>query len=246
MRISVSGTASQGKSTFVNDFIKEWSNYSTPEKTYRDLIKEKGYEHSQKTTKDAQWDILNFMIDEQMKYTRDDYVIFDRSPLDNIVYTIWACAKQDTDIDDEFVNKCMPLVKESMKFLDVIFVTPITKAAPIEIEDNGDREVDKVYIHEIDHLFKAIKRDWEENTESKFFQHDDRPAMIDMFGQPHERIQIAKLYIDADGDCIGQSDSPLVTEEELREMEAWKYKFGITNDQTKALNDPTKSDRGYQ
>ena len=133
MRISVSGTACQGKSTFIKDFIEEWSMYTTPEKTYRDLIKEKGYTHSQQTTKDAQWDILNCMVDEQMKYSRDDYVIFDRSPIDNIVYTIWSCAKQDTDIDDEFVKKCMPLIKESMKFLDVILVTPITRAAPIAI-----------------------------------------------------------------------------------------------------------------
>lgn len=245
MRISVSGTAGQGKSTFVKDFIQEWSMYTTPEKTYRDIIKEKGYTHSQQTTKDTQWDILNCMVDEQMKYTRDDYVIFDRTPIDNIVYTIWSCAKQDTDIDNEFVKKCMPLISESMKFLDVILVTPITRAAPIAIEE-GDSEVDKVYNEEIDHLFKAIKRDWEKNPESKFFNDEDRPAMIDIFGQPHERIQIAKLYIDADGDCIGESDSPLVTEDELREMEAWKYKFGISNDQTKALNDPTKSDRGYQ
>jgi len=246
MRISVTGTACQGKSTFVKDFIEYFPKYSTPEKTYRDMIKEKGYTHSQETTKDTQWDILNFMIDEQMKYTREDYVIFDRCPLDNIAYSIWACAKQDSDIDTEFVEKCMPLVKESMKFLDIIFFTPITKVAKVELENNNERDVDPVFVEEIDHLLKAIKKDWDQNHDSKFFEHDDRPAMIDIFGNPNERIQISKLYLDADGDCMGETDSPLVTEKELREMEAWKYKFGITSEQTKALNDPTKSDRGYQ
>ena len=70
--------------------------------------------------------------------------------------------------------------------------------------------------------------------------------MIDIFGNPNERIQISKLYLDADGDCMGESDSPLVTEEELREMEYYKYKFGISDDKTKALNDPKGLDGGYK
>lgn len=41
MRISVTGTACQGKSTFIKDFIEYFPKYSTPEKTYRDMIKEK-------------------------------------------------------------------------------------------------------------------------------------------------------------------------------------------------------------
>jgi len=246
MRISVTGTACQGKTTFVNDFIKYWPNYTTPEKTYRDVIKEKNYNHSQQTTKDTQWDILNFMIDEQMKYTREDYVIFDRCPLDNIAYSIWACAKQESDIDTEFVEKCMPLVKESMKFLDIIFFTPITKVAKVELKEDDMRDVDPVFVEEIDHLLKAIKRDWDQNHDSKFFEHDNRPAMIDIFGSPNDRIQITKLYLDADGDCMGETDSPLVTEEELREMEYYKYKFGISDDKTKALNDPKGLDGGYK
>lgn len=246
MRISVTGTACQGKTTFVNDFIKYWPNYTTPEKTYRDIIKENNYNHSQQTTKDTQWDILNFMIDEQMKYSREDYVIFDRCPLDNIAYSIWACAKQESDIDTEFVEKCMPLVKESMKFLDIIFFTPITKVAKVELKEDDMRDVDPVFVEEIDHLLKAIKKDWDQNHDSKFFEHDDRPAMIDIFGSPNERIQISKLYLDADGDCMGETDSPLVTEEELREMEYYKYKFGISDDKTKALNDPKGLDGGYQ
>ena len=37
MRIAISGTACQGKSTLVKDFLDLWPSYSTPEKTYRDI-----------------------------------------------------------------------------------------------------------------------------------------------------------------------------------------------------------------
>ena len=49
MRICVSGTSSQGKSTFIKDFLKQWSMYNTPEVTYRSFIKNK---HSKKGNKD--------------------------------------------------------------------------------------------------------------------------------------------------------------------------------------------------
>ena len=51
MRIAVSGTACQGKTTFIKYFIKEWPMYSTPEKTYRDFISENNLPHSENTLK---------------------------------------------------------------------------------------------------------------------------------------------------------------------------------------------------
>ena len=62
MRIAVSGTACQGKTTFIKDFIKEWPMYSTPEKTYRDFISENNLPHSENTNQDAQWSILNLSL----------------------------------------------------------------------------------------------------------------------------------------------------------------------------------------
>ena len=64
MRIAFSGTANTGKTTIINNFLAVWSQYKTPEKTYRDIIKEKNLPHSSSTTTDTQWDILNFMIDQ--------------------------------------------------------------------------------------------------------------------------------------------------------------------------------------
>jgi len=74
MRIAISGTACQGKSTLVKDFLEQWPSYTTPEKTYRDIIAENNLEHSSKTNKKTQWDILNFQIEELNKYRRDDQI----------------------------------------------------------------------------------------------------------------------------------------------------------------------------
>jgi len=222
MRIAISGTACQGKTTLIKDFLEQWKDYKTPDKTYRDVIKENNLEHSSKTNKKTQLDILNFMIEEQEKYRKDDKVIFDRCPLDNLVYSIWAAEQDDNDIDDKFVKKCIPLVRESFRNLDIIFFTPITKVAPVPVEEDGER--DTTIINEIDNLFKAIHRDHDKNPKTTFFVADDKPAIIEVFGSRRERIEIIKLYLDGEGDYIAPGN--IIDEETLEEFEklkdAWK------------------------
>lgn len=207
MRIAISGTACQGKTTFLNDFIKRWPNYTTPETTYRDVIGKKK-NHSSKTTSTLQWDILNFMVDQLQECTADHRIIFDRCPLDNLVYSLWAHGKDKKGFDKDFIDKCIPVVRESLRFLDIIFFTPITKAAPVEIEEDSQRDSDKEYIEEIDHLFKAISQSYYKAT-SPFFVKDDRPALIEIFGKPEERIMMASMYLNENGDCYGDEDTLL-------------------------------------
>ena len=224
MRIAISGTACQGKTTLIKDFLGQWPNYVTPKKTYRDIIKENDLDHSSKTNKKTQWEILNFMIEEQQKYRTGENVIFDRCPLDNLVYSIWAAEQPDNGIDDKFVSKCIPLVRESFRNLDIIFFTPITKVAPVKIEEDDLRDTDSEIIESIDNIFKAVHREHEHNPKTTFFITDDKPAIIEVFGDRRERIQILKLYIDAEGDA--QDTGNILDENILREMkkleEVWK------------------------
>lgn len=225
MRIAISGTACQGKSTLIKDFKERWPSYKSPDKTYRDIITEQNLEHSSTTNKETQMAILNFMIDELQKTSKGDKVIFDRCPLDNIVYSIWAEAKKESDIDDAFIKKCMTLVSESLRFIDMIFFVPITKVAPVELEEDDLRDTNEEFIEEIDNIFKAVHRDYMNNPRSSFFVEDDRPAIIEIFGNRKERIDLIKLYLDNDGDFIQPGN--IITEEELREMEKLKKAFGV-------------------
>jgi len=218
MRIAISGTACQGKTTLLKDFLEEWPSYTSPKKTYRDIIKDNNLEHSSKTNKKTQWDILNFQIEEQQKYRSSHNVIFDRCPLDNLVYSIWAAEQPGNDIDDEFVKKCIPLVRESFRNLDIIFFTPITKVAPVPVEEDGVRDTN--IIEEVDNLFKAIHRDHEHNPKTTFFIVDDKPPIIEVFGDRKDRIELIKLYIDTDGDSHDPGN--ILDEETLQEMEKLK------------------------
>jgi predicted ATPase len=209
MRLAISGTAAQGKTTLLNAFLKHWDMYETPEESYR--VKLKDNKHSQKTNKDTQWSILNHMIDQMEQYGKDDFVIFDRCPLDNLVYTLWAHHKEIGDIDELFVEKCIPIVRESMKLLDIIFIIPITNVTADKIEDDGVRDTDPEYISEIDNFFKALYNNWYKD-DPRFFPKEDRAALIEIFGSTEERIKMLEFYIDKNGKMFGEDDSLVDTQ----------------------------------
>ena len=213
MRIAISGSGNQGKSTLIKDFLAEWPQFETESETYRKKITSEDLPHSKNTTKDTQWKILNHMIDEMQTFKSDDNIIMDRCPIDNLIYSLWAFEKGIGDIDKEFIDKCIPLVCESMKHLDIIFFLPITKAAPVKIVDDKMRETDPIYIKEIDNIFKMIGAQHHENNgRNPFFPKDDAPGWIEIFGQPQVRIAMIKQYLDVDGDLIGG------TEESMNEL----------------------------
>jgi predicted ATPase len=74
MRIAISGTACQGKTTLLNDFLKTYTDYKTPEKTYRSIIQDD--KHSKHTSVETQWKILDFMSEQLTQHHSGDNVIF--------------------------------------------------------------------------------------------------------------------------------------------------------------------------
>lgn len=212
MRIAICGSACQGKTTLVNDFIEAWPNYKKSAESYREAIKKENLKINKEINKDSQWKILNCLIDDVQKTNKNDYVIFDRCPIDNLVYSLWSLEKQTSDIDKEFIDKCIPLVRESMKFIDIIFFIPITKVAPVQIEPKDNREIDREFIEETDNIFKAIQYSLMNKGACAFFNNDDRPPIIEVFGSPEQRIEIIKLYVNKDGDVVDDGSSVLSSE----------------------------------
>lgn len=204
MRLAISGTAAQGKTTLLSAFLEHWDMYKTPEVSYRDIIK--ADKHSMQTNQETQWSILNHMVDQLQENADNDHMIYDRCPLDNLIYSMWAYHKNVGDIDEMFVEKCIPIVKESMKLLDIIFIIPITNVAESDIEDDGTRETDVEFIKEIDNFFKAMYNSWNSDDE-RFFPKEDRAALVEIFGTTEERIRMLEFYINSDGNMFGEDET---------------------------------------
>ena len=200
MRIAISGTSNIGKQQFKKSLLDTFPQYETPETTYKDVI-EAIYQKSQQEERetsaaDIQWNILNYMIDTFQKYDRDDKVIFDGCTLDNILYSLYILEKAPgvSKIDSKFIDNCAPIVQESMKYLDIVFLLPVTKA------DKTDRKFSDEDL-EINNLYDALHKQYLQGT-SPFLPKDDQPAIIEVFGNETQRLQMVKLYLDESGDVI--------------------------------------------
>ena len=208
MRIAISGAQCLGKTTLCNDVLDTWKTYKKGPESYRKIVKENNLPLNKDVTKDGQRQILQAQYKDIKQFKQGDKVIFDRCPIDNIVYSIWSLDKNKSDIDEDFIRESIETVKESMRYIDIIFFIPITKAAPVQLEERIMREIDEEYITEIDHLFKAISHQHGRN-ECPFFHKDDAPPIIEIFGSREERIELLKYYLNTDGDLIETQSSVL-------------------------------------
>jgi hypothetical protein len=206
MRIAFSGTANTGKTTLVRDFLTVWPMYSTPQKTYRDLIIENKISHSKHVSKDGQRAILDFMVEQMKGKTLEDCIVYDRCPLDNIVYSMWANEKSGLTIDDAFISECIKKVRESIKDLDIIFWLPYNENIPIA--HDSMRETDAEYINEINNIFEVIYNQYLYNDKFVLFDKEDRPAIIPIFTSDRfMRIKDIASYIDESGGVVAPDDA---------------------------------------
>jgi hypothetical protein len=208
MRISISGSANSGKSTLVKAFLNKWPMYNTPSKTYREFLKENNLSHSSNTSDDTQLTILNWMMEEQSKYPSGSKVIYDRCPLDNLVYTLQGNSLGK--ISDQTTAATISFVKESMKDIDIIFW--LKHNPTIKIVDDVLRDTNEDYIKQTDQLFQGLFDQYMENLEvDVFFPKDDCPAFIcldNTFATVDDRLMFIGEFIDYKGDLI-EGDSLL-------------------------------------
>jgi len=207
MKIAFSGTANTGKTTLVSAFLKRWPMYITPLKSYRDVITENNLEHSSKTSGETQLLILDYMMREQDKYTKDAKVVYDRCPWDNIAYTLQG--NQDDLINDEITAASISLVREALKQIDIIFWFKYDPS--IRVVKDGLRDTNVDFIKATDKIFEDLYYQYCENLESDiFYPKDDCPAIIQLDGKTvDDRIQFIGEFLDYKGDLIETQNSIL-------------------------------------
>jgi|TARA_R110000824_G_scaffold39058_1_gene118575 predicted ATPase len=208
MRIAFSGTGNSGKTTLLKSFLHTWTNYTTPEKTYRDIIEEKNLDHSSNTTTETQSQILDFMVDQLQLNEKDDKVVYDRCPLDNIAYSMWCNDKNVEGFTKKFTSEQIALMKESMRKLDIIFLCRFDETQAVQ--DDGFRDTDVGFIKEIDNIFNSLYNQYVQNPEADiFFPKGDTPCILPLPNQQQQRIDLISEYVTPDGEMYDDEESVL-------------------------------------
>lgn len=204
MKIAVVGTQCIGKSTYIKDFLNKWNMYTTPEKTYRDVVKEKNIPINRLGDESSQRIILDFLVDQALSCSKSDNVIFDRCVLDNLAYSSWL--HLNGSVSEKFLDESRILVRETLKMFDIILFLPMTKMSPVKIVEDGVRDVDPVYREEIDNIFKAFVKSYHQG-DGRVFPKGDSPPIIEIYGNPEQRIALTSMYITEEGKPYGEEQS---------------------------------------
>lgn len=217
MRVAFSGTGNSGKTTLLKSFLYTWTGYTTPDRTYRNMLEEEGLPHSSNLTTTTQESILNFMIDQVQSTNKDETIAFDRCPLDAIAYSMWGHDKGVEGFTKEFVTKQIKLMRESMRSLDIIFLCRFDPGQVIQ--DDGFRDTDKNFIVEVDNIFYSLYRQYTEHPEADiFFPKGDSPCIILLPDKGQERIDLIGQYITPEGGMYGDEES-IFSPNNLNELE---------------------------
>ena len=193
MRIAISGTHSQGKSTFVHDWINRHHHYIREEEPFR-ALQEEGYDirFRQESTKLHNGIQMYYSISRLMHYRQpSECVIFDRCPVDYIAYSQYTSNYETTDIDDQFVESLAARVRDSLQSLDLLIFLPMTSEWPVAMENDGIRPTDLSYRDEVDVIFKQIYR------EQRFsvMPINNAPVFIELWGAREDRLNSLEQVI---------------------------------------------------
>lgn len=208
MKIAFIGAQACGKSTLINEFLQQWPMYTLSTKTYRDFIKEKKLKLNKNGNTESQRIILNALVDEiqAVPGKKENNIVFDRSVVDNIAYTLWLNA--NGKVTDDFVIESKTIAAEALKLYDILFYLPVHES--IKITKKQTRSTDSVYREEIDNIFRALVESYEKGT-GRFFPFSDCPAVITLDMVPSARCEQIKLYLTETGGFYGENVPSLIT-----------------------------------
>lgn len=148
MRIAVIGPQNTGKSTFIQDFLKEFPHYKSPVRSYRDVIEENHLEINQSSNIESQKAIRDFMFGE-LRHNTAYNIVFDRCMIDNYVYT--SALYQQGLIPKWFVDETEAMMRDLLQTVDLYLFIPTAVSVPLI--DDGTRDITASYIDTVNNLF---------------------------------------------------------------------------------------------
>lgn len=210
MRIAITGTQNNGKTTLVNAFRQLWPMYEMPEKSYRDLIKEKNLTLNESGTMESQKIIRDFLVEQALYNAGKTHTLHDRCVIDNLAYTLWLSEyskiKGTEDTVTDFIATTINLTRESLKFYDIIFWLPLNPNIPMV--ESPNRSINEKYREEIDNIFHGIYEHYKKNS-GIVFDKEDQPAFIPLEGDLNQKLDTIRLYINDTGNLVVTEQSVL-------------------------------------
>lgn len=174
-----------------------WPMYKTPEKTYRDLIKEKDLAINESGTQESQEIIREALRQCAIDNKDEKYIVHDRGILDNLAYSVYLSERNQ--LADDFLADSINMTRDTVKMYDIIFWLPLNPNIKLVPQEN--RSVNEEYRQDIDYIFETMIETYKKGS-GLIFPIEDCPAVIELTGDLNEKLKTIREYINDHGDLV--------------------------------------------
>ena len=193
MRIAITSIPYNGRESFFTNIQKTWPNYKLEDLGFGNI-------YSTKLNVDDLTKEVDNMLNVLSKYTSiEDNVVISTSPIDLLVKIFFAI--DDQWIPSDFLKNNIDKIKKMFDFIDVIFYLPVSKFNIMNIPNNIsiDEYLDEKFLSDLENNIKNLFVIYQTRLKNPFFDVENCPAIIEIFGNDIEKIEIVKMYLDNNG-----------------------------------------------
>lgn len=185
---TVIGSQNTGKSTFIKDVINTYSKFGlyepfvTDECDYRKIIEEKKLNINREGNLESQrviFDCLSQQVINSIRNPDFKNVIFDRSPIDALVYTIYL--HHQGKVAKEAIDQMKYEVSKFVQLYDAIIYIPLSCCENVKVVDDKFRDTDPEYRRYVDKLFSDVLNELYIGKDGK---------LIEIYGNRQERLEM--------------------------------------------------------
>ncbi len=189
MRIAVSGTHCSGKTTLIEEFLGAHPDFAFEPEPYTVLVEDYGEEFASEPSVDDFFRQLEFNVGRLRHYQPEDRVIYERSPVDYLAYTL---ALGDLKLGDghSLVETMREIVIDAIHNLELIVFLPLNRADGIEAPDSENPRLRRAVNSRLVSLF--------EDDEFEIFSHG-RIRILEAKGTIGERLRLVEGAMDIAG-----------------------------------------------
>ena len=191
MRVAVSGSHSTGKSTLIAAFAAKRPQYVYEPEAYEVLADDIALTSSEGPDSEGLAALLEYTASVLANHQRGATVIFERSPVDYLAY---AAASRSMAASEcaEFMRAYVPMVRDSIRNLDMIVLLPVSGKGPIASRP-GENERFRERVD--DELRRALIDD-----DYDLFVDGDAPVVLELSPFPDQQLAELMRRTEVGGD----------------------------------------------
>ena len=138
MHVAISGSHNTGKSTLIAAFVERRPQYVYEPEAYEALADDVALTSSEGPTSDGLEALLRYTVSALAGHPRGACVVFERSPVDYLAYAAASGRSWPAGTVRDFLATSIPVVRASLRHLDLIALLPVSRRGPIESRADED------------------------------------------------------------------------------------------------------------